>query len=158
EGKRACECRHARAVPADDQEARRGRIRAPGDDAREVGANETLRAVGDARKRQRAARLEQVRRGPRHAYEFFPTRHAGQLLPWFWLKSRSLRNRAVSKVCGTAISPVTQPSSSRSGTSIRRSNSESSASLNAASALSAKRPMIRSISRIPRCQERNSSL
>ena len=57
-----------------------------------------------------------------------------------------------------ASSPVTQASRSRSGTSISRSNSSISASLKVADGASAKRPMIRSISRMPRCQARNRSL
>ena len=80
------------------------------------------------------------------------------------LRRRGRESRAA---CGTTrcrnraerrSSPVTQASRSRSGTSSSRSNSPTSASVNSATAASAKRPMIRSVSRIPRCQERNSTL
>src|SRR5262249_46786579 len=46
----------------------------------------------------------------------------------------------------------------RSGTSISCSNSASSSCVNCCTVASAKRPMIKSISRMPRCQERNRSL
>src|SRR5438128_5633158 len=51
-----------------------------------------------------------------------------------------------------------QAKSSRSGTSSRCSNSASSSEVNCSIAASAKRPMIKSISRMPRCQQRNKSL
>src|ERR1700758_480905 len=51
-----------------------------------------------------------------------------------------------------------QAKSSRSGTSSRCSNSASSSDVNCSIAASAKRPMIKSISRRPRCQQRNKSL
>src|SRR5437870_4685978 len=51
-----------------------------------------------------------------------------------------------------------QAKSSRSGTSSRCSNSASSSDVNCSIAASAKRPMIKSISRMPRCQQRNKSL
>ena len=58
---------------------------------------------------------------------------------------------------GTGSIPFTQAKICWSGTSSQRSSSSSSASLSDANCASAKRPSTRSISRMPRCQQRKSS-
>src|SRR4051812_14397259 len=65
---------------------------------------------------------------------------------------------AVSWSGGTSVRTVIQDSRSVSSASSRCSNWSSSASLKLARWASAKRPMIRSASRVPRCHDRNSIL
>ena len=84
---RAGERGHARAVAADDHDARRRRIGARRDRAGEIGNDKAFGAVGDACQRERAARDE----------EFGRIAHRAHLAPSpLRLKSRRRRNSAVS--------------------------------------------------------------
>src|SRR5262249_54565773 len=145
ESQRAGERAHALPVPAyDDEKAYGSGISARRSGAGKVGDDQSLGAVGNSGKRQRAVGCQQIGRRSGHA----------QLVrSGSWLNSRSRRNSAVSKFAGTSTWWITQASSSPSGTSSNCSNSASSCSLNCAMAASAKRPMIRSTSRMPRCHE-----
>jgi len=65
EGERAGELRHAAAVAADHKQAGRGRIGLNRDRACEIGEHQPLGAVGNARKRQRPALLQEIGGGMR---------------------------------------------------------------------------------------------
>ena len=150
ERQRARQRRHPRPVAADHQRAGRRRTwrarRPRGRDRRSPGLRRRRRHWPASA----AGRARAVRRGiGRH----FRHRSA-PALRW---KSRTRRNIAVSCSAGTAATPVTQASRSVSSASSRCSYWSSSASLKPSICASAKRPMIRSASRVPRCQDRNSS-
>ena len=102
-------------------QARRRRVGARGDGAGEIGDDQPFGAVGDARQGQRAARGAGVRRGLRAMAQLAPS-------PRRLKVAQPPEQRRCRRSAGTAASPVTQASSSRSGTSISRSNSASSSS------------------------------
>ena len=116
ECERARERRHARPVAAHDQEARRRRVGARGDRAREIGDDQPLGAVGDAGERQRAARDQ--RSGGRF-------RHHRRSAAVDVKVAQLAEQRGVEIGRHVAVPPSPRPSRSRSGTSISRSNSSS---------------------------------
>src|SRR5262249_17010489 len=148
ERERARERGHARAVAANHCETDRGGIGTRHDSTSEIGDRQAFGTVRHAGQRDRAAREKKLGRTLRH-YRFALSARSP-----LRLKSRQRRNSGVSCAEGTLNSPVIQPSSSRSGTSLSTSNVASSSSVRSAISASAKRPMIRSISRMPRCQQR----
>src|SRR5262249_40761751 len=134
-------------VAAHHQQARR--LRPCRNGAREIGQHQALGAIGDAGERERPAAEKQFGRRLRHWF------HVGS--PAAKWKARRRRNRSVSSESESATGSTTSENSSGSGMSISHSKSSSSRSLIRSIQASAKRPMIRSISRLPRCQARNNS-
>src|ERR1700704_1432303 len=92
EAERARERGHARPVAADDDKARCRRVRAGRAGTRQICNNKPLGTVRDARERERAGGDQKLCGSARHAYLVRSRR---------WLKSRSLRNSAVSWSAGT---------------------------------------------------------
>src|SRR5262249_21642441 len=134
EGERARKrCRTA-SVAAHDQKARRRSIRAGSDRTCKICRHEAFCPVGHPGQGDRLTCPQEFGRRP------CKTR-SPRRAKW---KSRKRRNRPVSCAAGTSHSPVIQASTSRSGSSINRSNSASSFSSKPSIVLSAKRPIIRS--------------
>ncbi len=141
--------RHPRSVAADHHQADRRRVRPRRDRAREIGDHQPLGAVGDAGQRQRLAGLQPF--GGRHA----PSA-AASVVAWkctirveqqrvsMFRRDRRVR-RSPSRECRD---PALRAAA--------RYSSSSASDISAIQA-SAKRPSSRSVSRMPRCQERNSS-
>ena len=142
--------RHALAVAADHRERNRRRIGLRRDGAREIGQHQPLGAIGDLGQRERWPACSNA---------------AGDVACALTSALRLCDENGASG--GTArCRSRREPFASRSprrksadrGPRASTSYSSRSASLNFAICASAKRPSTRSISRMPRCQERNSSL
>src|SRR4029078_6498942 len=144
ECQRARQSRHALAVPANDGERYCRRVLARRNRPREIGEHESFGAVRDLCQDKGLPGLQQRCRcltARTHAFS----------LRW---KSRKRRKSALSNSCGVISIPLTQAKICCSGTSSQRSSSSSSTSLSDASCASANLPSTRSISRMPRCQQR----
>ena len=151
-GERARQHRHARAVAANDGEADCRRRRTGRDRARQVGDDQPFGAIGDPRKRERPA--GQAPRG-----DCANDRICASPLPLGALVKHShLRQYAGVVFGGHVLRRPPRRSRSGFGTSISFSKSSSSAASSVSICASAKRPMIRSVSRTPRRQARNRSL
>ena len=143
ERERARKLRHARPVAADHHEAGRRRVRLRRDSAGEIGDDQALGAVRDARERQGAAGNEKF--GGRLRHQAAPRK--SRMLAEH--RRVELRRRFAARPSPTRAGPApARPSAARTRPRPPRSC--------CAICASAKRPVIRSTSRMPRCQARNS--